>query len=309
MAKKVWVFSDKPALMQDITAGAKECGEVSVIAVGSRELITAAAGAGADTVYYLGDTSERMAESYTDTIAKLVEDEKPEVLLFGATLTGRAIAGRLAARLGTSVLADAKELDLTSEVTSAVNMVYGGGANLKQSAKGDLTLVILGFGVLEKPEEMKAGAGKVVEVSYVEPAWRITLSDEQKRESASVNLAAAKKIVSIGLGIANKEDIPMVKELADALDAELGCSRPIAEGLEWLPKECYIGISGVFVKSDLYLAVGISGQVQHMVGLKDAKILAAINKDANAPIMRQCDYGIVGDLYEIVPALAKKLSQ
>ena len=207
------------------------------------------------------------------------------------------------------MLADAKELDLSSEVTNGVSMIYGGGANLKQSAKGDLTLVVLGFGVLDKPEELKAGAGKAVEVSYVEPAWNITLSDEQQRESASVNLAAAKKIVSIGLGIANKEDISMVKELADALDAELGCSRPIAEGLEWLPKECYIGISGVFVKSDLYLAVGVSGQVQHMVGLKDAKILAAINKDANAPIMRQCDYGIVGDLYEIVPALAKKLSK
>ena len=91
--------------------------------------------------------------------------------------------------------------------------VYGGGANLKQSAKGGLTLVILGFGVLEKPEEIKAGAGKVVEVPYVEPAWNITLCEEQQRESASVNLAAAKKIVSIGLGVAGKDDIPMVKEL------------------------------------------------------------------------------------------------
>ena len=121
-----------------------------------------------------------MAESYTDTIAKLVEDEKPEVVLFGATLTGRAIAGRLAARFGTSVLADAKELDLSGDITNGVSMVYGGGANLKQSAKGDLPWYP-GLRRTGKTGGDKAGAGKVVEVPYVEPAWNITLCEEQQR--------------------------------------------------------------------------------------------------------------------------------
>lgn len=309
MAKKIWICCEKETLLQELVAGATALGSVSVVATGTLKCLDEVIAAGADTIYQIDRPEGRMAEECLDTLALLIEQEKPDVCLFGATLCGRALAGRLAARLDTAVLADAKELVEEDGRILAANMVYGGGANLVQAVKGPLTLVILGFGVLEKPAALTAGAGKLSAVPFVEPAWSIRLAGEEVRPSVSVNLSAAKRIVSFGLGVSQKEDIPQIQALADALGAGLGCSRPVAEGLGWMPKECYMGISGVFTKADIYLAVGISGQVQHMVGVKDAKLIAVINKDANAPIMKQCDYAIVGNLYDIIPALVRRLLQ
>ena len=101
----------------------------------------------------------------------------------------------------------------------------------------------------------------------------------------------------------------MINELAQALNAEVACTRPLAEGLDWLPRERYIGISGANIRPDLYLGVGVSGQVQHMIGMRDSRVVVAINKDKEAPIFAQADYGIVGDLYEIVPALIKAIKE
>jgi electron transfer flavoprotein alpha subunit len=104
-----------------------------------------------------------------------------------------------------------------------------------------------------------------------------------------------------------KEDIDLARQLAQALGGEVGCSRPIAEELQWLPEEVYIGISGKKVKPALYLGIGVSGQVQHITGIRDSKVIFAINKDENAPIFEAADYGIVGDLYSVVPMLIDEL--
>ena len=105
-----------------------------------------------------------------------------------------------------------------------------------------------------------------------------------------------------------KEDVAMFESLAESLGAAIGCSRPISSDLGWLPEECHIGLTGVSVKPDLYLAIGISGQLQHVAGIKDSRIIAAINSDKDAPIFQASDYGVVGDLYQLVPALQKLLS-
>jgi electron transfer flavoprotein alpha subunit len=107
--------------------------------------------------------------------------------------------------------------------------------------------------------------------------------------------------------VEKKEDIGLVKELADVLGGEVACSRPIAEELHWLPEEVYLGISGKKVKPDLYVGVGISGQIQHVTGIRDSKVIFAINRDENAPIFEAADYGIVGDLYQVVPKLVEEL--
>jgi electron transfer flavoprotein alpha subunit len=99
----------------------------------------------------------------------------------------------------------------------------------------------------------------------------------------------------------------MINELAQLLGAEIGCTRPLAEGLDWLPRERYIGVSGAFLKADLYVGVGVSGQIQHMVGVTDSRVIVAVNKDDHAPVFEFADYGIVGDLYQVVPALIAAL--
>ena len=129
-----------------------------------------------------------------------------------------------------------------------------------------------------------------------------------RKEAGTVNLRAAKLIVSAGRGVKKKEDLEMVGALAKALGGALGCSRPLASDLGWLPEECHIGLTGVNVKPELYLAVGISGQLQHVAGIKDSKVIAAINTDKEAPIFQAADYGVVGDLYQVVPAIQKVLS-
>ena len=123
------------------------------------------------------------------------------------------------------------------------------------------------------------------------------------KESSGVDLGAAEAVVAVGRGLKAREDLALITDLAAAMGAELACSRPLAEGVDWVAKERYVGISGQHITPRLYLAIGISGQLQHMVGVRGAGVVVAVNKDKDAPVFRQCDYGIVGDLYQVVPAL------
>jgi len=139
------------------------------------------------------------------------------------------------------------------------------------------------------------------------PASPVQVIGRAPRQKGSVDITEAKIIVSVGRGFAKKEDIDLARQLAQVLGGEVGCSRPIAEELQWLPEEVYMGISGKKVKPDLYLGIGVSGQVQHITGIRDSKVIFAINRDENAPIFDAADYGIVGDLYSVVPMLIDEL--
>ena len=129
----------------------------------------------------------------------------------------------------------------------------------------------------------------------------------QTRETKDIT--EAKVVVSVGRGIEKKEDLALARQLADALGGEIGCTRPISEENHWLPEELCIGLSGVQVKPDLYLGLGVSGQIQHVTGIRNAKVIAAVNKDENAPIFGVADFGIVGDLYDVVPKLIEELKK
>jgi electron transfer flavoprotein alpha subunit len=126
-------------------------------------------------------------------------------------------------------------------------------------------------------------------------------------EKKGADLKAAEKVVCVGMGLEKAEDIQMAEQLAEVLGAEIGCSRGVAEERHWLPVEQYIGISGNVIKPKLYLSLGVSGQVQHVFGARDSKLIVAINNNEKAPIFRSADYGIVGDMYEIVPLLIEAL--
>jgi electron transfer flavoprotein alpha subunit len=159
-----------------------------------------------------------------------------------------------------------------------------------------------------RPESVESGEAAIVAVELTLASNQIrSKPGERFRESAqTVDLAAAPLIVSVGRGIKEEENIAIVQELADALGAELAASRPICDN-GWLPMERQVGSSGQTVAPKLYLAVGISGAIQHLVGMKGAKTIIAINKDENAPIFEVADYGVVGDLFEVVPALTKAI--
>lgn len=304
----IWAFSEKPALLAELIAGARQLsGAAAAVVVGTRTLCEQVLAAGADRVYWLGETSDtRLVEDYVPTLAALVTEQQPAALLIGATKRGKAVAGRLAARLGTSTITDVKRLSGEPGSYQAEHLIFGGGAVRTEQPHG-LLLCTVGQAAFEPLPPEPGRTGPVVEVPFVAPPWQVQLRERKEKPPASVNLAAAKRVVCPGRGLAKEEDLALMRELAQLLEAEIGCTRPLAEGLNWLPRERYIGVSGANLKADLYIGIGVSGQVQHTVGISEAHVVVAINKDKTAAIFQQADYGIVGDLYTVVPALIKAL--
>jgi electron transfer flavoprotein alpha subunit len=305
---KVWVLAEKQSVLAQLCTGARQLGEeVSAVFIGTKEEAELVIPMGADVVYWLGESKPgTLLEDYIKTISELLKKERPDLLMVQPTKRGKLMAGRLAASIGTSVLVDAAEITFDSKI-QVKHMVYGGAAFRTEQALTATTIATVGAGLFTALPEDASRQGTIVTVDFVEPDSKVKLLEKKSKESSAVNLSAAKRVVGIGRGIANQEDIKLAEELASQLGAEVGCSRPIAEGVNWLPTERYIGVSGAMLKPEVYFAVGISGQVQHMVGVNQARVIVAINKDKAAPIFKQADYGIVGDLYKVIPLLVEKL--
>lgn len=307
--QNVWILAEKTEGIAELCSGAQVLGEqVAALLIGAKEKAEQAICLGAQKVYWLGEPADdTLFEDYTDTILNLIQQEKPPLLLIQATKRGKLMAGRLAAGLNSTVLTDIMELVEFEGSLVASHRVYGGSAIRKERALSEITIATVGSGLFEPAAYKADSKGSVIEVPFVEPRTKIKLLARKGRGTVSVNLPAAKRIVSVGRGVARQENLRMIEELASLLEAEVGCTRPIAEGLNWLPRERYIGVSGAMVKPDLYFAIGVSGQVQHMVGANQSRTIAAINTDKAAPIFAQADFGLVGDLYKIVPILIAKL--
>lgn len=310
--KDLWIFSEKASLQAELIAGAHSLaevtgGEVVAIVVGDEAATKIAFTQGANKVFWLGEKANRLIEDFVPTIAGLVQTHKPCALLIGASKRGKAVAGKLGAALGITVITDVKKFFVENETIQASHLIFGGGAMRVERAVTETMIATLGLGIYEPLAVDPLRQGEVVQVPFVEPKTHWGLRERKAKPPSTVNLAAAKKVVCAGRGLQKKEDLDMVFELAGLLEAEVGATRPLCEGLDWLPRERYIGVSGAFIKPDLYLGIGVSGQAQHTVGITETRVIVAVNKDEEAPLFEQADYGIVGDLYTIVPELIKAL--
>ena len=250
-----------------------------------------------------------LIEAWTDdsfaSLATAIVDQaleiRPELILTATTKNGRLAAGMIAAKLGATVLTDLKEMHIDESGVTGTRMVYGGAAFKTERVPFPAVLCVSESVIESAP----AGAVRVLNINKADA--RVRLLDKKVKETATVDLSAAKRVVAIGRGVPGQEEFRLLRTLGDMLEAELGCTRPVAEEYGWMPKESYIGVSGVMLKPELYLAAGVSGQVQHMVGATDAKLIFAINKDRDAPIFSQCDYGLVADISAVLPALIEGL--
>lgn len=256
--------------------------------------------------------AEYTADGYVLALAALVDQEKPSRVFLAHTYQTRDFAPALAARLGRTLVTDVTAMKKAGDRQVYVRPVFQGKLNADVEAAGPaphfITFQIGSF----RADAVARGssAAAVRKVSVAVDAGGIRQKPEAPFQEArqAVDLSQAERIVSVGRGIKGQEHLKIAQDLAKALGAEIAASRPICDA-GWLPMDRQIGSSGQTVAPKLYVALGISGAIQHLVGMKGSRTIVAINKDPEAPIFEIADYGIAGDLFEIVPALIAELNK
>lgn len=304
---KILVFSELASALPELCSGANTLAEETVAVVLGPRSAAEQTAQYASTVLWLGEQAEgSMVEDYVPALAELAAEQSPNLILIRSTRRGKCVAGRLAVRLNAGVCSDAASIEALDAHTAVVrHMVYGGAATAADQIKTAAGIALVGSGVFDA--QPLPAPGSVQDMPKAPAANGVVCKAVNRKEDESVDLGAAKRVVSAGRGVGSKENLAILEALAKKIGAEMACSRPIAEGEHWMAKNRYVGVSGAMIKPDVYIACGISGQIQHLVGINGAKTVIAINKDKNAPIFNACDYGIVGDLNKVVPALTELL--
>jgi len=312
----VWVFSENDDLMLELLAGGRAIAtsrnaELAAVLLGSaveskaEKLIQH----GADKIFIVDHPAlERFqVDTFLDALTTLVKRNTPETLLVGSTKNGKELASRLAARLEAGCTPDCTQLTVNGEgrlVTKRI--VYSGNAVVTATYIRKPQIATVPSRTFEKlePTERK---GEVVKAEVeIEPP-KVEVVAVNKVEVADVKIEEAEIAVCGGRGIERKEDFKPLEELAQLLGGQVSNTRPLAEDRKWFTG--WVGLSGKKTKPALYIGCGISGMIQHVAGMRDSRVVVAINKDPEAPIFEVADYVVVGDLYEIVPALVEALKK
>jgi electron transfer flavoprotein alpha subunit len=305
----IFVFSEEAALAKQLLTPALELKQslsqpVTALSLNETDAKELAA-LGADKVVAL-QSAATWAEGLSDEIARILSTAGASVFLAGGTLRGKHIAAYVAAKLNAGMSTDAKSVKVEGGKLLATRLLYAGLALCDDELSLPAVVTIPPRTFLAPNAAAQPGTVETVKAAA---DGRVAISDVTQVGGSTVDISAATKLVSVGRGFQKKEDLKLAEALAAALKGEVSCSRPVAEEEHWLSIARYVGISGHTVKPDLYMAVGISGQVQHMVGARESKLIVAINNDEHAPIFENADYGIVGDLYEVLPLLTEAVKK
>jgi electron transfer flavoprotein alpha subunit len=304
----IWAFSEDAALTTRLVGLARSLADGPSVAVGAVTLDAAAApllkAAGADTVYVLAGANS-WPESYAPALAKLCTEHKPELVLVAATLRGKEIAATVAAHVRSGLVSEAFAIRRGPTGFETDRLMYGGLAVCTEILNG-MTLVTVPAANYEAPEPDLSHAAEVVTVS-ADTAGRAVVGEVCPVQRGGADITAAERVVCVGRGFGKQEDLKLAENLAEVIGGTVGCTRSIAEDYGWMPEETYIGLSGRKIRPKLYVSLGVSGQVQHVAGIRDSKIIVGVDTNENAPIFAAADYGIVGDLYEVAPLLTAAL--
>jgi electron transfer flavoprotein alpha subunit len=248
-------------------------------------------------------------DGYTDAMEQVVRDLDPQFVIMTHTYLVRDYAPKLAARFGKSLIGDCVRTRVVDGAVTFTRRIFQGKIDADVVSDGEAPIfATFQSGAFRGDQAAKGSGAKVETVEVVVGEVRMTPEAPFQEVKQAVDLSKAEIIVAIGRGIKSKDNIALAEKLAEALGADLAASRPICDA-EWLPIDRQIGSSGQTVAPKLYVALGISGAIQHLVGMKNSGTIVAINKDPEAPIFDIADYGIVGDLFEAVPVLTEEIKK
>jgi electron transfer flavoprotein alpha subunit len=291
----------------ELITAARVLGEPAAVVVGKAgtadSLVDGLKSAGAAKIYVAESDA---AESYlitpsVDVLAALAESASPAAVLAASSADGKEIAGRLAARIGSGLLVDVVGVE---EGPKAIHSIVGGGFTVEAQANGDTPVITVRAGAIDA--EPSDGAGEKVTVEVPEPAENAAKVTNREPAVAGdrPELTEATIVVSGGRGVGSADKFSVVEELADSLGAAVGASRAAVDS-GYYPGQFQVGQTGKTVSPQLYIALGISGAIQHRAGMQTSKTIVAVNKDEEAPIFEIADYGVVGDLFKVAPQLTE----
>lgn len=237
------------------------------------------------------------------TLGDVIDAEQPDAVFIEPSSQLLGLGGRIAALAGTAAITGITEL----EDGAAQTNYFGGTGTRTVIPLSKPVIYMAGLGSLPSGGTAE-GTDEVRSAEFRRPERSAVKKGAQALKTETSSLPEAEVVVAVGRGFSQEEQLGLARDLCSAIGAELGCTRPIAETSNWLPRSSYIGVSGLMLSPHVYIGAGVSGQMQHMVGCNRADMVFAINKDKNAPIFKQCDYGIVGNIEEVLPALTEALS-
>lgn len=309
----ILVYSEKQELVRELLGKARQVADEKGTAVAALILGEsipengAELGAwGADTVYTVESPLliGLNPETYTDALAGVIEQVKPDFVLVGATKTGLEISARVAARLSAGCASFCIDFSLDADnFVTAQCMIYSGVGMNTYKIKTQPALATVSSAVFAAVETGGVAEVTAVTVPINPPAMTVVAYKE--KAAAGVNWGDAPMIVDVGQGMKEKANLIIAEELAALFDGQVACSRPVSSERDWFPE--WLGLSGARIHADLCVALGISGSIQHVVGIRDSKTIIAVNNDEHAGIFSQADYGVVADLHEFVPAFTAAL--
>ena len=291
----------KKATYELLTA-ARALGEPSAVVVGPAVPTKELAAHGAEKVYVAETDRDDFLTPQVDVLAALIEAKSPAAVLIGVSADGKEIAGRLALRTGSAWLNDV--VDVTPE--GATHSVFGGAWVVQAKAATEHPVITVRPGSFEVEDSAGAGAEEAVEVPAASGRGATVSSREPIVGGDRPELTEASVVVSGGRGVGSAEDFSVVEGLADALGAAVGASRAAVDS-GYYPHQFQVGQTGKTVSPQLYIALGISGAIQHRAGMQTSKTIVAVNKDADAPIFEIADFGVVGDLFRVAPQLQEEI--
>ncbi|BDT88442.1 electron transfer flavoprotein subunit alpha/FixB family protein [Nocardia cyriacigeorgica] len=291
----------------ELITAARTLGSPSAVVLGTagtgEKLADALAAAGAEKIYIAesDDVDNYLVTPKVDVLAGLVEAASPAAVIVAASAEGKEVSGRLAARIGSGLLVDVIGVNADGSV---VHSIFGGAFTVDAKATGDVPVISVRPGAVEAAPQAGAGEKVTVEVPAQEEGVVKVTSREPVVAGDRPELTEAAIVVSGGRGVGSADNFSVVEQLADSLGAAVGASRAAVDS-GYYPGQFQVGQTGKTVSPQLYIALGISGAIQHRAGMQTSKTIVAVNKDEEAPIFEIADYGIVGDLFNVAPQLTE----